>query len=36
MFVCSDSHFCGERRKAGHSGPMAGHQLDQTVEGNTP
>lgn len=36
MFVCSDSHFCGERRKAGHSGPMAGHQLDQTVAESTP
>jgi alpha-D-ribose 1-methylphosphonate 5-phosphate C-P lyase len=27
MFVCSDSHFCAERRAAGHEGPMAGHQL---------
>lgn len=31
MFVCSDSHYCGQRRKDGHSGPMAGHQLDQTL-----
>ncbi|MFV0295631.1 MAG: alpha-D-ribose 1-methylphosphonate 5-phosphate C-P-lyase PhnJ [Hyphomicrobiaceae bacterium] len=22
MFVCSDSHYCEERRKAGHAGPM--------------
>lgn len=27
MFVCSDSHFCAERRAEGHVGPMAGHQL---------
>ena len=27
MFVCSDSHFCSDRRDAGHVGPMAGHQL---------
>ena len=27
MFVCSDSHFCADRRAAGHAGPMAGHQL---------
>ncbi len=27
MFVCSDSHFCTERRAAGHVGPMAGHEL---------
>jgi len=24
MFVCSDSHYCGERRAAGHVGPMGG------------
>jgi alpha-D-ribose 1-methylphosphonate 5-phosphate C-P lyase len=29
MFVCSDSAYCGERRKQGHSGPLAGHALDQ-------
>jgi alpha-D-ribose 1-methylphosphonate 5-phosphate C-P lyase len=29
MFVCSDSSFCGDRRAAGHAGPMAGHSLDQ-------
>ena len=29
MFVCSDSHHCGQRRDAGHVGPMAGHQLAQ-------
>ncbi len=29
MFVCSDSHYCAERREAGHAGPMAGHALDQ-------
>ncbi len=29
MFVCSDSHFCGERRAQGHAGVMAGHTLDQ-------
>ena len=28
MFVCSDSAYCGERREAGHAGPMAGHALD--------
>jgi alpha-D-ribose 1-methylphosphonate 5-phosphate C-P lyase len=27
MFVCSDSHFCSERRAAGHVGPMADHEL---------
>ena len=27
MFVCSDSHFCADRRAAGHVGPMADHQL---------
>lgn len=32
MFVCSDSSHCGERRAQGHSGPMAGHQLDQSKE----
>ena len=30
MYVCSDSNHCAERRAAGHAGPMAGHQLDQT------
>jgi alpha-D-ribose 1-methylphosphonate 5-phosphate C-P lyase len=29
MFVCSDSHHCGERRAAGHVGTMAGHELAQ-------
>jgi alpha-D-ribose 1-methylphosphonate 5-phosphate C-P lyase len=29
MFVCSDSHHCGQRRAEGHVGPMAGHQLAQ-------
>lgn len=27
MFVCSDSAYCGDRRAAGHAGPMAGHAL---------
>jgi alpha-D-ribose 1-methylphosphonate 5-phosphate C-P lyase len=30
MFVCSDSSHCAERRAAGHAGPMAGHELDQS------
>jgi alpha-D-ribose 1-methylphosphonate 5-phosphate C-P lyase len=29
MFVCSDSHYCAERRAAGHRGPMADHALAQ-------
>ena len=31
MFVCSDSHHCGQRRAEGHVGPMAGHQLANPV-----
>jgi len=31
MFVCSDSHYCAERRTLGHSGPMAGHALAQAA-----
>jgi len=31
MFVCSDSHHCGQRRAEGHVGPMAGHQLANSV-----
>lgn len=31
MFVCSDSHHCGQRRAEGHAGPMAGHQLANPV-----
>jgi len=27
MFVCSDTHYCAERRAAGHAGPLAGHAL---------
>lgn len=27
MFVCSDSHYCSQRRAAGFFGPMAGHAL---------
>ena len=27
MYVCSDSHFCAERRAAGHVGTMADHEL---------
>ena len=27
MFVCSDTHYCAERRAAGHHGPMSGHAL---------
>lgn len=30
MFVCSDSHYCAERRADGHRGALAGHAL---VEG---
>lgn len=32
MFVCSDSHYCSERRAAGHVGPMAGSELDQETK----
>ena len=37
MFVCSDSAYCGDRRVAGHAGPMAGHALDglATSDDNT-
>jgi alpha-D-ribose 1-methylphosphonate 5-phosphate C-P lyase len=27
MFVCSDSHYCSDRRAQGFRGPMAGHEL---------
>lgn len=30
MFVCSDTHYCAERRAAGHRGPLAGHELADT------
>lgn len=32
MFVCSDSHYCAERRAAGHVGHMAGHALASDEE----
>ena len=32
MFVCSDSHYCAERRAAGHVGSMGGHALAATEE----
>ncbi|NRA30646.1 MAG: alpha-D-ribose 1-methylphosphonate 5-phosphate C-P-lyase PhnJ [Parvularculaceae bacterium] len=34
MFVCSDSHYCAQRRAAGLFGPMAGHALAKE-EGET-
>jgi alpha-D-ribose 1-methylphosphonate 5-phosphate C-P lyase len=30
MFVCSDSHYCSDRRAQGFRGPMAGHELVDT------
>jgi alpha-D-ribose 1-methylphosphonate 5-phosphate C-P lyase len=32
MFVCSDSHYCADRRAKGHAGPMAGHALAAPLE----
>lgn len=32
MFVCSDSHYCADRRAQGHLGAMAGHSLAQGEE----
>ena len=32
MFVCSDSHYCADRRAKGHEGPMAGHALAHNEE----
>jgi alpha-D-ribose 1-methylphosphonate 5-phosphate C-P lyase len=29
MFVCSDSHYCADRRQNGHAGHLAGHALAQ-------
>lgn len=31
MFVCSDSHYCTQRRAPGHVGPMAGDERAQTL-----
>ena len=33
MFVCSDSHFCGERRAQGYLGAMSGTDLGEALMG---
>lgn len=33
MLVCSDSHFCADRRTKGFCGPMAGHELVNDTAG---
>ena len=36
MFVCSDTHYCAERRAEGHRGPLAGHALAGAEQESAP